>query len=250
MVRINTIKEYYMNYRKHYQKLIERARNRTKTGYIESHHIIPKCMGGDDSFENLVDLTPEEHYVAHQLLVKIYPNNTALIYAAAMMSAGRENNKMYGWIKRKWSAIISLEQTGENNSQYDTRWINDGKNNKKLKNNLPIPDGWFVGRHMSKRINHGDRICVCGKTFIAARRDSKFCSISCSSKSKPKHIHDEVAKAKMSERAKLRENNAKGSMWITDGIKNKRIKSIDQMPSGWHLGRTYAQVSTLSTKQE
>ena len=27
-------------------------------------------MGGTDDEENLVELTPEEHYVAHQLLVK------------------------------------------------------------------------------------------------------------------------------------------------------------------------------------
>ncbi len=43
-------------------------------------------MGGDDSEENLIPLFPEEHLVTHLLLVKIYPNNNKLIYAANMMS--------------------------------------------------------------------------------------------------------------------------------------------------------------------
>ncbi|XAO17074.1 homing endonuclease [Escherichia phage FL23] len=60
-----------MNYEKIYNSLIDRARNRALTGYKERHHIIPKCLGGSNDASNLVDLTPEEHYVAHQLLVKI-----------------------------------------------------------------------------------------------------------------------------------------------------------------------------------
>ena len=73
-----------MNYQKHYNKLINRARSRILDYYCESHHIVPVCMGGKGTEEVL--LTPEEHYVAHQLLVKMYPNNSRLIYAANMMS--------------------------------------------------------------------------------------------------------------------------------------------------------------------
>ena len=35
-----------MNYEKHYQLLIERAKNRILDLYFEKHHIIPKCIGG------------------------------------------------------------------------------------------------------------------------------------------------------------------------------------------------------------
>ena len=38
-----------MNYKKIYQQLIDRALSRTLTGYKERHHIVPKCMGGDNS---------------------------------------------------------------------------------------------------------------------------------------------------------------------------------------------------------
>lgn len=100
-----------MNYTLIYEKLINRAKTRILSSYTESHHIIPKCMNGTDDKENLVNLTPEEHYVAHQLLVKIHPNNTKLIYAANMMSVSTKyvirNNKSFGWIRK---AFIEVEK--------------------------------------------------------------------------------------------------------------------------------------------
>jgi hypothetical protein len=69
-----------MNYVIHYQRLMDRSpKVKPKTGYFERHHILPKCMGGNNEKINLVYLTPEEHYVAHQLLVKMYPGNRKLI---------------------------------------------------------------------------------------------------------------------------------------------------------------------------
>lgn len=38
--------------------------------YTEKHHIIPKHVGGNDSFSNLVVLLPEEHYMIHLLRYK------------------------------------------------------------------------------------------------------------------------------------------------------------------------------------
>ena len=49
--------------------------------YYELHHILPKCLGGDDYSENLVLLTAREHFIAHKLLTKIYPDNKKLIFA-------------------------------------------------------------------------------------------------------------------------------------------------------------------------
>lgn len=99
-----------MDYNKHYNKLIERAKNRVIDGYKEDHHIIPKCLGGDDSKENRVFLTAEEHFVAHKLLILIYPGNKKLIWAAMAMTnkTGRmsRNNKAYGWLRREFSDMV------------------------------------------------------------------------------------------------------------------------------------------------
>lgn len=62
-------------------------------------------MGGTDDISNIIALTPEEHFVAHQLLIKIHPDNHKLIYAARMMCVSngknKRNNKSYAWLKKK-----------------------------------------------------------------------------------------------------------------------------------------------------
>jgi len=104
-----------MNYDRHYNQLMIRGKNRDLQGYTETHHIIPKCMGGTNDLVNLVKLTPEEHYVAHQLLVKIYPTIKGLVYSLARLSGGKSTlrtNKLYGWIKRRLSIQRSKDMQG------------------------------------------------------------------------------------------------------------------------------------------
>ena len=44
-----------MNYARIYNQLIERAKARTRPeGYVERHHVTPRCMGGSDESGNLV----------------------------------------------------------------------------------------------------------------------------------------------------------------------------------------------------
>lgn len=92
-----------MDYSAHYNRLIERARLRVLEGYCERHHVLPKCMGGGNEPGNLVDLTPEEHYVAHQLLVKIYPEVKGLALSAALMARKAVGMRLYGWLARHHS---------------------------------------------------------------------------------------------------------------------------------------------------
>lgn len=90
-----------MNYKKIYDSLIERGLNRPPPScYTEKHHIIPKCLGGPDIESNI--LTAEEHYLAHQLLTKIYPGDVKLSFAALAMcgvSNTTRNNKVYKWLR-------------------------------------------------------------------------------------------------------------------------------------------------------
>ncbi len=104
-----------MDYKSHYEALIGRARSREIIGYVERHHVVPKCMGGGDDKNNLVLLTPEEHFVAHQLLVKLHPENQKLVFAAWGMTQGKwRNNKKFGWLRRKRAeAQIGLKLSTE-----------------------------------------------------------------------------------------------------------------------------------------
>jgi len=119
-----------MNYQKHYDALILRAQSRTLETYTERHHILPKSLGGTDDATNIVSLTAEEHYLAHQLLVKIYEklNNQyayrKMLFALNLMS-GKSNlcrsNRYYGWIRRKVSearkGFTHTQESKDKNSQ-------------------------------------------------------------------------------------------------------------------------------------
>ena len=130
-----------------YESIIDRAKGREIEGYKERHHITPKCMGGNDSESNLVYLTPEEHYVCHQILIKMYPSQNSLVFAAQMMAVNnsstqkRNGNKLYGWLKRKAAEKMSLIQK-------DTIHINKDRKKKKIKEqelDFYLEKGWKLG---------------------------------------------------------------------------------------------------------
>lgn len=74
-----------MDYPRIYTELIGRARGRERRGYMERHHVLPKCMGGGDTPDNLVFLTAKEHFIAHKLLVRIHPDVYGLWQALIAM---------------------------------------------------------------------------------------------------------------------------------------------------------------------
>lgn len=145
-----------MDYLSHYNRLIQRGKTRVISEYTESHHITPRCLGGRDGNDNIVKLTPREHYIAHLLLVKMYPTNNKLIFAANMMTVGsRLNNRdmslnrTYGWLRKKFATMMSELQSGVNNSQYGKRWvIKDDVAVKVDKSEVDhyLKDGWKRGR--------------------------------------------------------------------------------------------------------
>lgn len=145
-----------MNYKKHYDKLMERAKSRILEGYVEKHHIFPKCLGGSDNIENIVILTPEEHFLAHQLLVKMYPKNRDLIYAAQLMTThhteNRINNKLFGWIRKQCAAVMSIKV-------------------KEWHKNNPHPKGMLGKKH---NINNIDNITTGIKKYAEEKRISIY----------------------------------------------------------------------------
>ena len=80
-----------------YNSLIDsrshRPRHRSK-GY-ELHHITPRSIGGADTEDNLICLTPKEHFIAHRLLVKIHTGDNATKMALALhrMATGQHKDK-------------------------------------------------------------------------------------------------------------------------------------------------------------
>ena len=139
-------------------------------------------MGGSDDKSNLVDLTAEEHYVAHQLLIKMYPKHKGLAHAAEMMTRANEhqvrNNRSYGWIRRKYAQECSEKSKGEGNNNHGKKWCHNPLT-KEQKPFYPneIPDGWFLGRSITEL-----RDCLyCGEEFraVAYEERYRYCSDTC-----------------------------------------------------------------------
>lgn len=105
-----------MRYAEHYDRLIDRARGRERAGYMERHHVVPKCRGGSDAPDNLVWLTAEEHFVAHQLLVKIHPTDRRLMWAVTCLTGSTRkkarNNKAFGWLRRRFAEVVGKANRG------------------------------------------------------------------------------------------------------------------------------------------
>lgn len=117
-----------MNYVKIYNSIIDRAlcrdwySKRKKSGknhtdyYTETHHIVPKCLGGLNSKDNLAVLTAKEHFIAHYLLTKIY-NDDSIILAFMIMCNRTEgkNSNNYQEQKVKFRSITSNRMKIESN---------------------------------------------------------------------------------------------------------------------------------------
>jgi hypothetical protein len=113
-----------MNYLNIYNQLMmKRMKTPSTAEYTERHHVVPKCMGGDDSPDNLVVLSAKEHYVAHHLLYKHY-KTTKLAHAWFMMLRCDPNQKRVFTAKQHEAAtnahrkVLSETMKGEGNHFY------------------------------------------------------------------------------------------------------------------------------------
>jgi|688.fasta_scaffold447745_2 hypothetical protein len=147
-----------------YLKLIEKAKNRVypRNTYGETHHIIPRCIGGQDNKENLVKLSAREHYIAHALLWKMkFPGkyHSKMTYAFNTFIHGFKNeehtgytfsSKMYESFKKDLALQISLCQSGEGNPFYGKKHTEESRRiigeKSKLKEFKSGPDNPMYGR--------------------------------------------------------------------------------------------------------
>lgn len=84
-------------YSKTYFKIVNHPRvasRRKGDSYYERHHIIPRCLGGNNSVDNLVLLTAREHFLCHYLLTKMSPE-PKLVYALHRMTHSGDMHQRY-----------------------------------------------------------------------------------------------------------------------------------------------------------
>lgn len=99
-----------------YNSIISRAKSRVLAEdlYTESHHVVPKSLGGSNLQDNLVRLLPREHFICHRLLVKITTGKmkVKMVYAAWCLANLKRsdqqrikaNSRTYEQLKTDWLA--------------------------------------------------------------------------------------------------------------------------------------------------
>lgn len=118
----------YNKYTNWYNAIIAKALLRVNgTEYLESHHIIPKSIGGTNDKSNLVKLTPKEHFVCHMLLPKMTTGNhkSKMIRAAWMIATMgnkrqtriRVKSRKYCLLKEEWIKISKGVPKSEEHKQ-------------------------------------------------------------------------------------------------------------------------------------
>lgn len=150
-------------YTKRYNTIIKRAQHREDAGtYTETHHIIPKSLGGDDSPDNLVKLTPREHYICHALLPKMVSGQAVhKMYAAFnMMHIGHDGRRytgqLYEYYKVKFYEEHSKAMTGRKRSKASRQKQSEATR----------------GRPWSKRVREVERNKPTAKPVLVHKKDS------------------------------------------------------------------------------
>lgn len=135
--------------------------------YHERHHIVPKCCGGTNDENNLIDLYAREHYEAHKLLALENPENEKLVYAWWCMSVitneyTQERYKLteneYEEVRIKYASLLSNKMSGDGNKMWNRPWWDENTPQEKIdewKNNIveAIKNRWQDQEFREKMCN-------------------------------------------------------------------------------------------------
>lgn len=178
-----------MNYKKIHDSIIEKYKllnlKKGQGQYLETHHIIPKCLGGLDIKENRVNLPAREHFLIHRLLTRIYPDNRNLKFAFYRCSQINTVDRQFIPSSRDYAEAKELRFDALSSSQKE-RYKSENIWNK----------GQKSGFH--KKCEDED----CQNTFYVteSNKKRKYCSKKCYSKNYKEK--DKTIRKNISESAK------------------------------------------------
>lgn len=169
-------------YTKWYYSIIESAKIQKPDGYIERHHIIPKCLGGSNRHENIVSLTARQHFICHLLLTKMIdkePYLSKLKYAAILLYYTRDQKitgKMYEtlksnikqtpeWIKKRTANFKGRVSPTKGKPAWNRGIPNTAEQKIKSSNSLKGKSTWNKGIEMKDDIKEKIRLTMKTKTF-------------------------------------------------------------------------------------
>lgn len=215
-------------YTRIYFSIVENARLRVlpKDQYKETHHIVPRSMGGDNSSNNLVDLTAREHFICHKLLVRMTEGESRgkMAFALVLMS-GKRGSKIYDSTKKLLAKRMSNLHLGKIP-------VTNGIVDKTVFLGASIPEGFYYGFSPATLKKHGDGNK--GKKWIT----DGTVSYQIKHDTLPEGFYygqADYQKEKSSQPGEF--NPMFGLFFITNGITNSVCDSLDNIPNGWYKGK-------------
>ena len=197
-----------------YYSIISNAKSKLRTEYTESHHIIPRSLGGSNDPSNLVELTAKEHFICHKLLTKF--------------TTGEAKRKMlYAY---RCLAIMT--------TKYQQRYIITSSEFEKLRK-LGLRSGKITSEETKLRIS----IANTGKTPWnkgISRTDEEKQKISETRKARSSDSEWNIRQPCSQETANKISIANTGKRWVTNGIIAKQLNPDEAAllcAEGWRYGR-------------
>lgn len=203
-------------------------------GRYEEHHICPKAKDMFPQYSsfkknpwNMAKLTPRQHFIAHWILAKAYPNIYSNQAALSLIKKDYENRYLIGRLNKGKATVvdangnrfsvsvkdpryISGELTGVHKN---TKWITNGTDNKHIKVGESIPVDWYLG---------------------LTKKDTKYIYINNGELTKqltlPASIPEGWVKGRLV-------NNKTKQIWINNGVTNQKLDMTLEIPEGWYKGK-------------
>lgn len=165
---------------RYHRFILSRARRGILEGvYTERHHIHPRCLGGGDEASNIVTLTGREHFIAHRLLRRAYPDSHGLQFAFFSMCNSRKYDyRVDERRSRDYEKARVLHAEKASDNMQDVVTLLDLTTGKRVRitkeQQLAEPDryaGIMLGLVATRRIEDGQMVMV---TPEEAKDTSKY----------------------------------------------------------------------------
>jgi hypothetical protein len=111
-----------MDYGKIYRDFIDDRKAKPRsTGYTETHHILPRSLGGTDHPSNLIRLSAADHYFAHCCLAKMHGGKMwSALFAVAAMAKTSNAAEYFG--RRRMVAAARVRAAAVRSEDMKRRW--------------------------------------------------------------------------------------------------------------------------------
>jgi hypothetical protein len=94
-----------------YQRFMDALKCQSVDGYCEMHHIVPRSLGGSDDKDNLIKLTPRQHYIAHWMLWKACGGvaGRSFFMMSNLGKYGKVNSTTYAQARENYSEQVKKQ---------------------------------------------------------------------------------------------------------------------------------------------